>query len=130
AYIRRTVGANPSDAPHRASLTAYLETALALAARDQAAYARSAAAVQQVHFTFEKEMVTGNLDAAVRLSQADPDQIGMLGHLTLHVLLSKAGRETDAARELELAVQELEGSVYLGRRWAGWLRGQQAPDPA
>ncbi len=115
-------------AAQRATATAYLESALDLAAGNRTAFAATIGRAGESSFAFEKELVAGHLDAALKLAGGADDPAGLLGHLTLYVLLAHAGRP-EAAGELAQAVKALGDGTASQKRWSAWLRGDAAPDP-
>jgi hypothetical protein len=108
---------------------AYLESAIAVAMQDRAAYLAAAAHIKDASWDLGKSLVQGNLDDALRVAKAAPDEVDQLEHLSLYVLLQRGGRADAAKAHLESAAEDLAAGDSDQRRWAAWLRGDEAPDP-
>jgi hypothetical protein len=124
--IREKEGAIPPEQVKL--LTSYLESAVALATHDRAAFLAAAARVNEPGWRLQKAILEGNLDEARRMAGDLPGGTAVLEHLALYVLFQRANRSAEAAAELTEATTGLASGGAERVQWAEWLRGDVAPD--
>lgn len=118
----------PQSPQDRAQGVAYLESALALAAKDKGAYVKAISGLDTPFYHFQKAVLTGDLEGAIRIAHLPESPLGVLDRLTLYVVLARSSRLAMAHAQLPQAVAAMKDGGADLRRWSEWLLGSEPPD--